>query len=129
MGRQYFYKIEATVKSYKVTAKSGMSNEMGGCPIGMTHITAVTANAQGQLGIAWNPVGDVQGYQVYRSTALSGPYTLLATVNGANTVSYTDTTAERGITYYYRVALVGTSGTGVVYGEQSPAVSGVAAPN
>ena len=88
-------------------------------------ITAVTVNPQGKLSIAWNPVGDVQGYQIYRSTVLSGPYTLLATVAGPNTVNYTDTAVEKGITYYYKVALVGTYGGNPVYGEPSPAVSGV----
>ncbi len=125
MGTQYFYKIEATVKSYKTTDKSGMSNEVGGYPIGTASITAVTVNPQGKLSIAWNPVGDVQGYQIYRSTVLSGPYTLLATVAGPNTVNYTDTAVEKGITYYYKVALVGTYGGNPVYGEPSPAVSGV----
>ena len=124
MGSQYFYRIEATVKSFKTTDKSGMSNEMGGSPVNQTQITAVLANAQGQLGISWNPVADVQSYQVYRSTSLNGSYSLIATVMGQNTINYVDTDAERGTTYYYKVALVGTYAGSPVYGEPSPAVSG-----
>lgn len=125
MGSPYFYKVEAVVKSYKTTAKSGLSNAMGAYPVRKTNITSVAANAQGVLEVAWNPILDAQGYRVYRSTELNANYTLLAELTGASVANYADPAAERNVTYYYKIVPVGLYNGAAVYGDESPAVSGM----
>lgn len=49
---------------------------------------------------------DESGHEVYRSTSTintNSPGSPLATL-GANVITYNDTTANEGITYFYRVA-------------------------
>ena len=46
-------------------------------------------------------------YEVYRATSKSGKYTKVATVTDAT--SYTDKTAKKGKTYYYKVKAVATN--------------------
>jgi hypothetical protein len=48
------------------------------------------------------------GYTVYRADSEDGEYTRLATVSGKNTVTYTDTTATKNISYYYRLTATNT---------------------
>lgn len=123
MGGRYYYKIEAAVKCYKGDVQSGMSNEMGGSPVNATRITSVTAQPQGGLTVAWEPVADASGYQVYRSAAVNGMYAPLTMIMGA-AVNYIDHTAEKGVTYYYKVAPVCMYNGSYLNGEMSPAVSG-----
>jgi endoglucanase len=53
--------------------------------------------------LTWNASADakVDGYNVYRSTSLAGPYAKLA--DKVTTPTYTDTTAVAGTMYYYVV--------------------------
>ncbi len=124
MNSTYYYKIEATVKNYKTTIQSGMSQAVAGRPVSATNITSVAENAQNLLEITWSAVGDVQGYQIYRSTEADGTYSLLGAVLDPNAVSYVDRTAERGVVYYYKIVLIGQYGGSPVYGAYSPAASG-----
>lgn len=66
------------------------------------HVTAV--DCAGPT-IAWDPpaTGTVTGYNLYRATSVSGPYTRL---NGSliATTSFADLSAASGFTYYYYVA-------------------------
>lgn len=68
-------------------------------------LTATAGNAVVQL--SWTASSDTSGilrYNIQRSTtASSGPFTSLATVNGSTT-SYQDTGLTNGTTYYYRVS-------------------------
>lgn len=125
MTSQYFYKVEARMKGYKATGTSGMSKAVGGYPICVTNISSVAENASGMLEVRWMPVSDVTGYRIYRSTAASGAYALISTVSGSQSASYADTSAVRGVTYYYKVVLVGQYGQETVYGQESSAVSGM----
>ncbi|HVT90261.1 MAG TPA: NPCBM/NEW2 domain-containing protein, partial [Tepidisphaeraceae bacterium] len=50
------------------------------------------------------------GFRVERKTGSSGTYAQIADIAVANTQTYTDTTAQAGVTYYYRVYAYGTGG-------------------
>lgn len=64
---------------------------------------------------------NVVGYRVYRATVSGGPYTLLSPtlVSG---VTYTDTTAQSGQTYYYVATAVDSSNNASGYSNQAVAV-------
>ena len=64
-----------------------------------------------KVNLYWNTITDATGYNVKCSTTAGGPYTIV----GSNVVgiSYIDSTATNGITYYYIVtALNGTDESG-----------------
>ena len=62
----------------------------------------------GQIGLAWEPPsdGDVARYKIYRANDESGEYTYVDEVEGRDTASYSDTTVESGLTYFYYVTAV-----------------------
>lgn len=78
----------------------------------------ISASGSASLDVSWEPpTAYVTSYNIYRSTSLSGPFVLI----GTDTASpYNDTTAQSGITYYYRISVVNSNGEGV----KCPAVSG-----
>ncbi len=130
MTKKYYYKVEARMKGYKATGTSGLSAAVGGYPVRKTKIISVTANEQGQLEVTWEKVKDTNGYRIYRSTQQDGTYTLLKTISDYKTVSYADTKAQPGVTYYYKVVLINQYDGKTIYGSYSSAVSGtlLAAP-
>jgi len=126
MTKQYFYKIEAFIKSYKgKSISSGVSAAAGGSPVQVTRIISAAVNGQGQLAIAWDAVSDVAGYQIYRSADPNGTYALLQTITDPAASGCIDAAAEEGVVYYYKIALIGQYGGQTVYGPQSEAVSGI----
>jgi fibronectin type 3 domain-containing protein len=65
---------------------------------------------------------DVIGYNVYRSGVSGGPY---ARLNGSIPVlalTYTDTTVQAGLTYYYVVTAVDPEGTESAYSNEASAL-------
>jgi hypothetical protein len=65
---------------------------------------------------------DVVGYNVYRSDVSGGPY---AQLNGSIPVlalTYTDTTVQAGLTYYYVVTAVDSEGTESAYSNEASAL-------
>ncbi|MBR5562547.1 MAG: leucine-rich repeat protein [Clostridia bacterium] len=62
--------------------------------------------------LSWGISSEVgtQSYNVYRRNEGSDEYTLITTVNGRETLSYTDTAVEEGKTYIYYITGVGTYG-------------------
>ncbi|MEQ8821087.1 MAG: endonuclease [Sumerlaeia bacterium] len=64
----------------------------------------------GSVSLTWNAnsEGDLDGYNVYRSTTMGGPY---SQINGAlvPAPSYVDNTVTNGVTYYYVVTAVDTA--------------------
>ncbi|MDR2798080.1 MAG: fibronectin type III domain-containing protein [Treponema sp.] len=77
-----------------------------------------TVQSSSSIRISWNAVSGATSYKVYRSTSVSGSYTL---VNSATTTSYTDTELSAGTTYYYKVSAVNSAGES----EQSSSISGI----
>jgi len=103
-----------TVSNGKITidAGSGGNNSVridyiqitptSGLAAAPTGLTGVSGNAQ--VALTWSAVTGASGYQVYRSTSLNGPFTL---VSSPTTTNYTDTgLSNKSIAYYYTVAAV-----------------------
>jgi len=59
-----------------------------------------TTTSSGKPKLTWKSVEGATKYQVYRATSKSGEYTLMKTTTGK---TYTDTSAKKGKTYYYKV--------------------------
>lgn len=73
----------------------------------VTNLQATAAS--GQVSLSWSAVtdGTLEGYNVYRSTSASGPFTLLNS-SPIKTSAYTDTSASG--TDYYEVSAVDSAG-------------------
>lgn len=68
--------------------------------------------------LSWTAsTSSVTGYNVYRSTTSGGSYTKLNPSVDSNT-SYSDTSVQAGLTYYYVVTSVSSSGAESVYSNQ-----------
>ncbi len=79
-------------------------------PAAPANLTATASADTTKILLDWNDNGesDLNGYNVYRATQVSGPFTKI----NAGTIgssSYDDTSAPSGITLYYRVTAVDTS--------------------
>ena len=87
-------------------------------------ITGLKASngTSGIVNLSWDSVSanDVDGYQVWRSDSDQGKYTLLKSTTDC---SYTDTTAEGGKVYQYKVRCYWTIGGNAYYGTFSSPVS------
>lgn len=70
-----------------------------------TNLTAVLDN--NQVNLSWNAVSGATSYNVKRSTTQGGTYTSIA--NNIATTTYSDSSVETGITYYYVVTAVANS--------------------
>lgn len=66
-------------------------------------------NGKGQYKLFWTKTNNTKEYQVYRATAKNGKYKLVKTVPNTK-YAYTDTTAEKGKRYYYKVTAVKKNG-------------------
>jgi hypothetical protein len=65
--------------------------------------------------------GSIAGYNVYRSTSASGPFSKINPALDAS-LNYSDNTVQSGSTYYYATTAVDTSGEESSYSNQTQAV-------
>lgn len=66
-------------------------------------ISGITNTTTG-IQVRWRKVSAAGGYRIYRKTGKSGSWEYIGAVAGENTLTYTDTTAKAGVTYYYTVS-------------------------
>jgi len=59
--------------------------------------------------LTWNAGTSISGYNIYRSTTSGGPYTK-QNFSLITALTYTDTTAQAGQTYFYVATAVGMTG-------------------
>lgn len=55
------------------------------------------------ISLEWQPSVGSHGYQIYRSTSLTGDYKRVASVSGEAITAYIDTSVDPATTYYYKV--------------------------
>jgi len=81
------------------------------------------ATTQHTVDLSWNAStsGSISGYNVYRGTAASGPFSKVNSVLDAS-LSYSDNTVQSGQTYYYATTAVDPSGLESSYSNQAQAV-------
>jgi predicted phage tail protein len=121
-GVTYYYRI-AAVNS---VGEGPQSNEASATPAtasapgAPTNLAASPAKPRG-VALSWTAPGNggspITGYEIWRGTA-TGAEAMLATTSGTAT-SYKDTTASKGVTYWYYVKAVNAVGTGLASNEAS----------
>lgn len=70
-----------------------------------TVVAATFSNAE--ISVGWTAVPDAVSYRVFRSAAVGGPFTQIASTTG---LSYNDTARAAGTRYYYEVKGVDSTG-------------------
>jgi hypothetical protein len=71
---------------------------------------------------AWNGGSAISGYRIYRGTQPGGENLVTPVATVVDVLSYTDSTASFGFTYYYKVSAVNVAGEGALSGEKSAAL-------
>ena len=102
-GRTYYYKVKATLAGQ--TKESEIVSVT--CPIAAPVIESFTVNDDGKPTLKWSKVDGAESYEVYRATDESGDYQKTFTTKG---LTYTNTSAEEGQTYFYKVLAIPQSG-------------------
>ena len=128
-GVTYYYVVTAVDLG---SNESGYSNEdsaipTDSTPAAPTGLIATPGDRQASLDWDDNSEPDIDGYNVYRSEAMGGPY---SKVNGslAATSDYIDTGLIGGITYYYVVTAVDLGSNESGYSNEDSAIPTDAAP-
>ena len=103
-GTKYYYKV----KAYRVVEGKTYYSDFTGYRYILTRVAVPTIEKVSKknyntLTISWNSVEGATGYRVYRSTSKNGEYKRVATLNGSNKLSYSDTGLVCGRRYYYKV--------------------------
>ena len=102
-GYTYYYKVKA-VSKVKTAANSYYSTAVAAtCHCARPTVTPDYLASTGKPYIKWTAVAGASQYEVYRSGSKDGTYTLLGTATATN---YTDSKANAGYTYYYKVKAV-----------------------
>jgi fibronectin type 3 domain-containing protein len=113
-GQTYYYRV-TTVDNWGgesgpsavVSGTRAADSDAPATPVGFT----ATGTPDGVM-LSWtaNTEADMLGYRLYRALVPGGPYDVL---NGGATVGFTqslDSTAVDGVTYYYKITAVDTTG-------------------
>jgi len=117
-GVTYYYKIQTVNRVNGIKGHSGYSSVKGGWAVSKTSLVHVKSRTDKTMEIKWKPVTKAYAYAVYRSTSSNGKYTKIATVKGADNVTYVDRSVSKGKVYYYKINVLnrvsqinGTSGS------------------
>ena len=99
-GKYYYYYVVAVAAD----GTTATSNTVGRtCDLARPVVTASNNAKTGKVRLVWDAVEGAVEYKIYRATSKTGKYSLMYTT--ANT-TYTNTKAEAGVTYYYKVVAV-----------------------
>ena len=101
-GKTYYYKVKAIAEN---SAANSAYSEMKSrtCDLPQTTVTLSNVASTGKIKVSWEAVEGATKYEVHRATSKDGTYKLLKTTTGT---SYTNTGAEAGKTYYYKVRAI-----------------------
>ena len=100
-GKYYYYYVVAVSESGVESRPSDVVGRT--CDLAQPKVTASNVAATGKVKLTWDAVEGAVEYKVYRATAKDGKYSLMYTTTGT---SYTNSKAEAGKTYYYKVMAV-----------------------
>jgi fibronectin type 3 domain-containing protein len=117
-GRTYYYKVKAYTLEGANKIYSADSATVSSQPV-LNTPQQLQAVSQSPFSVktTWLPVQGASGYEIYRSSTLSGTYTFVGTA-GLNT--YLDASGLiTGRTYYYRVKAFRLSGFTKAYSKES----------
>ena len=102
-GYTYYYKVVAVSKNNQNANATSEIIKQKCLPKG---IEVKKGNAaSGKPKLTWGKVEGTVKYEIYRSGYKNGTYTKMLTTTGT---SYTNTSAKKGYTYYYKVKAIST---------------------
>ena len=116
-GTTYYYKVKAVNSA----GESAYSNVVSGKTT-VTTLTMGHSAASGKPMLTWKAVSGAASYKVYRATAKNGAYSV---INTTKALTYTNTGAALGTTYYYKVEALNAAGKSMGF---SAVVEGKVAP-
>ncbi len=125
VGQAYYYKVQAMNRTSEKNGCSSYSKPASGSTLKRTYLLYVRSKKSGSMEIKWKKRANAYAYRIKRSTEKNGKYTQLAELKGADTVTYTDTTATAGKKFFYAVELVVDKKGVKQYSGNSRAVSAV----
>ena len=123
-GTTYYYKVKAVSSA----GESAYSNIVSGkskavTPKPSAPVVKIGHSAtSGKPMLTWNAVDGAASYRVYRATAKNGAYSV---INTTKALTYTNTGAALGTTYYYKVEALNAAGKSLGF---SAVVEGKVAP-
>jgi len=125
-GTPYYYVVSALNN----LGESDDSTEVSATPcslvIAPASLTATAGDAQ--VDLSWATSSGAASYNVKRSTTSGGPYTTISVAGSVTGISYTDTGASNGTTYYYVVSAVSLCGAESANSPQANATPAVVCP-
>ena len=99
-GKYYYYYVRAI----DADGNYADSNIVGRtCDLAQTTVKVSNVASSGKVKISWERVEGATKYQVYRATSKNGTYSRISTTSNT---SVTNTKAEAGKTYYYKVRAI-----------------------
>jgi len=116
-GTTYYYKVKAVNSA----GESAFSNVVSGRAT-VTTLTMGHSSTSGKPQLTWKAVSGAASYKVYRATAKNGAYSV---INTTKALTYTNTGAALGTTYYYKVEALNAAGKSMGF---SAIVEGKVAP-
>ena len=116
-GTTYYYKVKAVNSA----GESAFSNVVSGKTT-VTTLTMGHSASSGKPQLTWKAVSGAASYRVYRATAKNGAYSV---INTTKALTYTNTGAALGTTYYYKVEALNAAGKSMGF---SAVVEGKVAP-
>ena len=116
-GVTYYYKVKAVNSA----GESAYSNIVSGRAT-VTTLTMGHSSTSGKPQLTWKAVSGAASYRVYRATAKNGAYSV---INTTKALTYTNTGAALGTTYYYKVEALNAAGKSMGF---SAVVEGKVAP-
>ncbi len=102
VGATYYYKVKAIHENGENS--SPYSSIVSQACVLKAPEVSIACNDAGQPTVSWKTVTGAEKYYIYRATGEDGEFERVKSAASAR--SYTDTTAEPGITYYYRIKAI-----------------------